>query len=70
MNFEKSISKVEKIGRITGYIFVYFLFTTILFYMFVLLDRFPASWSYLHLVGITFLITLLGVEIKWELSVK
>jgi len=51
-------------GEKIGYALAYFLFTTVLFFILKLLDKIPNSWSYFHIMMITFLIALLGVVIK------
>ena len=63
MNFEQN-KTIEKIGEKTGYIFSYFLFTTILFLLLVILKKIPESWSYFHIMEITILITFIGIIIK------
>lgn len=63
MIFEHNRS-VEKTGEILGYIFSYFLFTTILFLILTLLKKIPESWTHLHVMGITALIALIGIIIK------
>lgn len=57
-------NKVEVLGKRVGYIFGYFLFTTILFFMLRLLNKIPYKWNYLHIMGITLTITLIGIGIK------
>ncbi|MCH8003551.1 MAG: hypothetical protein IH934_02875 [Nanoarchaeota archaeon] len=63
MIFEEN-KTIEKIGEKLGYIFSYFLFTTILFFILVMLKKIPESWSYTHVMGIVILIALVGVIIK------
>ena len=63
MIFEQSKS-TEKFGEKIGYVFSYFLFTTVLFFILILLNKIPNSWSYFHIMMITFLIALLGIVIK------
>ena len=63
MIFEENRS-LQKIGEIVGFICMYLLFTTILFFILVLLDKIPSSWSYFHIMAITFLIALIGAIIK------
>lgn len=63
MIFEQNKS-IEKFGQRTGYIFSYFLFTTILFFILTLLDKIPESWSYFRVMGITILIVFIGFLIK------
>ncbi len=56
--------KIEKIGEGLGYVFSYFLFTTILFFILVILNKFPESWSYFHIMGIVILIAATGATIR------
>lgn len=51
----------EKIGYGIGYLFAYFLFTTLLYAVSLFLDKIPSSWSYLHIAVITLGITILGM---------
>ncbi len=55
---------VKNLGKAVGYIVSYFLFTTILYYILVFLNKIPTNWSYFHIMGITLLIALLGFLIK------
>ena len=63
MIFKQKLS-IERLGEKVGYIFSYFLFTTILFFILTLLNKIPESWSYVHVMGITILIVLIGFMIK------
>ena len=63
MIFEEN-KTFEKLGEKLGYIFSYFLFTTILFFILGVLKKIPESWSYIHVMGIVILIALVGVIIK------
>jgi len=63
MNFEEDNS-VEKFGENIGYIAAYFSFTTILYFVLTLAKKLPASWTYLHIMLITFSIVLVGSAIK------
>ena len=60
MLFEEDNS-VQVFGERVGYASAYLLFTTVLFIVLTLLSKLPASWSYLHVMGVTFSISLLGV---------
>ena len=53
-----------KIGEIIGYIFGYFIFTTILYFILVLLKKIPEDWDYFYVVGITLIIMVVGITIK------
>lgn len=52
---------IKNVGEKVGYIAAYFLFTTILFFILRLLNKIPNSWSYFHIMGITFLIAVIGI---------
>jgi len=62
MLFEQT--RVRKFGKIIGYSFSYFLFTTILFYILTLTTKLPTSWTYVHIMGVTISISLIGIGIK------
>ena len=51
-------------GITAGFIFAYFLFTTILFFVLNLLNKIPASWTYFHIMGVSFGATLVGAVIQ------
>ncbi|MCF7862268.1 hypothetical protein K9M79_08590 [Candidatus Woesearchaeota archaeon] len=55
---------LEKFSERLGYVFSYFLFTTVLFLVFSLLQKVPPSWNYSHFMVITIGIALLGSFIK------
>ena len=59
---------MKKIGKWTGYVIMYFIFTTILFFILKLLHRIPENWNYFHVVLITIMIVLLGTLIKMLLK--
>jgi len=63
MEFNKN-NKITAIGEKLGYIFSYFLFTTILYIILNLLKKIPESWSYLNIMIITFIIALAGIIIR------
>lgn len=63
MIFEQN-NLIERFGEKIGYVFSYFLFTTMLFFILILLNKIPNSWSYFHILTITFIIALLGIVIK------
>ncbi len=52
---------IERVGRRAGFLFAYFFFTTVLFLIVTVLGKMPVSWSYYHVMGVTFLVTLFGV---------
>ncbi|HLC46914.1 MAG TPA: hypothetical protein VJI75_04200 [Candidatus Nanoarchaeia archaeon] len=53
-----------KIGKIVGFILSYSIFTTILFFLLSNTQKIPESWSIVHVIALTFFITLLGSGIK------
>lgn len=63
MIFEEN-KTIEKLGEKLGYIFSYFLFTTILFLILIFLKKIPESWSYFHVMGITISIAVIGIVIR------
>ncbi|MBW2990836.1 hypothetical protein KY348_03960 [Candidatus Woesearchaeota archaeon] len=63
MIFEEN-KGVEKFSERIGFVFAYFLFTTILFFALLLLKKLPNSWTYFHIIGVVLLITLAGAGIK------
>jgi len=63
MIFEQNRS-IEKLGEKLGYIFSYFLFTTILFLILGLLKKIPESWSYIHVMVVTIFIAFIGIALK------
>ena len=54
----------ERVGEKFGYILSYFLFTTILFLILLVLKKIPESASYMHVAGIVLLIVLASSVIK------
>jgi Na+-driven multidrug efflux pump len=54
----------EKYGVIIGFLFSFFLFTTILFFVLSLLNKIPDTWSYLHIMIITVVISLIGTAFR------
>lgn len=63
MIFEENRT-TEKLGEILGYIFSFFLFSTILFFILFVLKKIPESWPYIHVVGIVILIVLVSLIVK------
>ena len=54
----------ERLGKWVGYASSYLLFTTVFFLVLVFTGRIPQTWSYLHIMAITFVIAVVGVIIK------
>ena len=60
----KSGKKIEKSGKIIGYLIAYFIFTTILYFILKFSKRVPSDWGYPHIMILTLFIVLLGTLIK------
>lgn len=56
-------NKQENIGKKVGYIFGYFLFTTILFLALKLIKKMPDDWGYFHIMGTSLIIVIVGVGV-------
>ena len=54
----------EKIGEKAGFVLMFILSSIILFFVLKILKKLPSDWGYLHIVGLIFLISLIGVFIK------
>ena len=67
MFFNKN-ERIIEIGENLGYLFGYFLFTTLLFLILNLLDKMPYNWSYFHIMRITIFIVLISFLNKWILK--
>ena len=63
MIFERS-DKIENFGEKLGYIFSYFLFTTVLYVILTLLKKIPEAWTYFNIMVITIIIALTGIIFK------
>ncbi|MFH1770957.1 MAG: hypothetical protein ABH828_05385 [archaeon] len=53
-----------KVGHRLGFLIAYFLFTTILFMIFLLLSKMPEGWNYFHIMGITAVIAIIGAILR------
>tara|TARA_Y100000310_G_scaffold336305_1_gene420453 strand:- start:509 stop:709 length:201 start_codon:yes stop_codon:yes gene_type:complete len=56
--------KVKKTGKVIGFLVMYIIFTTILYFILKLLGKLPENWNYMYVVLITIFIVLLGILIK------
>lgn len=59
VQFDKK-NNFELWGKRTGYIFSYFLFTTVLYTVLYFTGKLPAFWTYFHILAITAGIVLIG----------
>jgi len=56
--------ETEKAGEITGFILMFFLSSTILYFALKFLNKLPHSWNYFNVLALVFAITLTGTLIK------
>ena len=63
MNFNET-NHLFKIGEKLGFVASYFIFTTFIYFMLLFLNKLPNSWDYIHIAGITLLVTLINMLIK------
>lgn len=63
MAFEQ-IRMLEKTGKKFGFIFGYLMFTTVLFLILTVSHKIPNSWTLIHIIIITLVITLAGLLTK------
>ena len=63
MFFEKK-NKWERRGEITGYLFFYLVFTSILFIALTFFEKMPFGWNYIHVIGLTLFIVLIGTILR------
>lgn len=64
----KENKSFEIFGKTIGYLFAYFLFTTILFFALTVLNKIPESWTYLQIGYITMAISAIGAYLNWYLK--
>ncbi len=55
---------IENLGEKAGYIFGYFLLTTVLFLMLYLTRKLPKTWPYFNVMILTLTITLVAFGIR------
>lgn len=63
MQFEEP-QGAKKVGTVVGYVFSYALFTAILCGILLFLEKLPESWPYMHVIGITAAIAVLGFIVR------
>ncbi|MBI2653406.1 hypothetical protein HYX02_01205 [Candidatus Woesearchaeota archaeon] len=63
MKFEEDKS-IGGVGEKIGFVFSYFIFTTILFFILKFTKKLPQAWTYLHIMAITLAIALAGILLK------
>ena len=65
MNFDESDSMI---AVSIGYIFMFFIFSGVLFFVLSYFNKLPESWNYIHVFLVSVLIILLGKTIKFWLE--
>jgi len=60
--------KNSNLGRYIGYILMFFIFTTILYFLLTILEKLPASWNYFNILLIVLMIVFIGKIIKYWLN--
>ena len=58
----------QSIGQIIGYVFTFFIFTTILYFILLLSGKLPKFGGYFSVILITVIIIFIGRAIKFWLS--
>jgi hypothetical protein len=57
-------SSLKKFAEYLGYLFMYFTFTTILYFVLRLTNKFPKDWTYWHVIFITATLILISKLIR------
>lgn len=63
MKFEHD-KTAESIGKVAGYILACALFSAVLFFILSFLNRIPSSWTYIHVLGLSFAVVFFGEGLK------
>ncbi len=66
LNFNKQNKKTNW-AIIIGYIVMYLIFTTLLYFILRYFNKIPENWTYFHVMTVTLLIVLIGKLIRWYL---
>jgi ABC-type Na+ efflux pump permease subunit len=51
---------IERFGKILGFLFGYFLFTTVMYFVLAYSGKLPDAWGYFGIVGITAVVFMAG----------
>ena len=63
-----ALRKSENFERKSGFFVGYLIFTTVLFFVLILIEKIPDNWNYLHIAGLTFVFTISGMLLKGVLK--
>jgi len=58
----------EKFGKAIAFIMMYFIFTTIFYFLLKFINKFPDNWNYFHIANITLFLILIGFLLKFLLK--
>ena len=67
MDFEGG-KKAENAGKAVGFVVMFVVFSTILYFLLNYLDKLPSSWGYFHLINTTATVVLLGILLRFWLK--
>ncbi len=67
MNFEEN-KLIENLSEKVGFVFSYFVFTTVLFFILSYTNRLPQGADYFYAVKITLTIIMTGILLKYLLK--
>ena len=60
----QSNNMAEKFGLVIGFLFIYFVFTTVLYFILSILERLPANWNYFYVMVLTAIIVFIGFAVR------
>jgi hypothetical protein len=63
MEFDKR-DNIKILGKISGFVTFYLIFTTLLYFILKYLEKIPEDWNYLMMANITVSIVLIGVFLR------
>ena len=67
---ESAETKSFKMGTYVGFVGMFVIFSTILFFVLKIFDRIPDSWTYVHIFLVSLPILFVGVVVrKWVESI-
>ena len=55
---------MKKFGKVVGFVVMYFVFTTVLYFLLRFLGKFPEGWNYFYLMLVTLAVVLFGNLLK------
>ena len=60
MDFEKKVSPQKNVGIIVGFISMFLIFSTILYYTLKITEKLPLPWNYFDVLLVVFVIIIIG----------